>query len=359
MTTEADSERTGPDPESGPTDDDSRAHRSLRPPRVVNRLRRNVHEGAGQSPADEMTFAPVESPHWLPPGRYLDLPGRGRTWIHEMAGPGHAPSSRIRAGERAEPPTLFLLHGWTATGALNWFPTFHELGRSYRVITIDHRGHGRGLRTWRRFRLEDCADDVVAAADELGIDSFIPVGYSMGGPIAQLTWKRHRDRVEGLVLCATARNFKGRPGEKALFGVMASLSVAARLTPGSFQRHMTERMLLEKIDDTAEGRWAVDEMRRHDPRMIVEAGQAIGRFSSHDWIGGVDVPTASVVTEYDSVVPAHRQRRLAASIPGATVHPVRGDHTVCVVRPQNFVPALLDACDSVTTRVDRRNRAAG
>ena len=28
------------------------------------------------------------------------------------------------------------------------------------------------------------------------------VGYSMGGPIAQLLWRRHRDRVDGLVLCA-------------------------------------------------------------------------------------------------------------------------------------------------------------
>lgn len=355
MSAGTDPEQGGLPPNGG---ESSRGHRSIRPPRVVNRLRRNMHEVAGQAPDDEVTLLPVESPHWLPPGRHLELPGRGQTWIHEMSGPAHAPGA-ARAGERPDPPTLFLLHGWTATGALNWFPTFPDLGRSYRVVTIDHRGHGRGLRTWRRFRLEDCADDVVAVADALGIDSFIPVGYSMGGPIAQLTWKRHRDRVEGLVLCATARSFKGRPGEKALFGVMASLSIAARVTPGSFQRHMTERMLLERFEDSAEGRWAVDEMRRHDPRMIVEAGQAIGRFSSNEWIGGVDVPVASVVTEFDSVVPAHRQRRLAASIPGTTIHPVRGDHTVCVVRPQKFVPALLEACESVSARVERRNRAAG
>jgi len=359
-------------------DHESRARHSLRPPRVVNRLRRNLQEVTSGAPNDDnhsdigiddnvddhvdidsQPEPSVESPHWLPPGRYLDLPGRGRTWIHEMDGPGHGPGSRVSAGDRPEPPVLFLLHGWTATAALNWFPAFHDLGQAHRVIAIDHRGHGRGLRTWRRFRLEDCADDLVAVADQLGIESFIPVGYSMGGPIAQLCWQRHRDRVDGLVLCATARNFKGRPGEKALFGVMASLSIAARLTPNSFQRHMSDRMLLDKFEDSAEGRWATDQMRRHDPRMIVEAGQAIGRFSSHDWIGGVDVPTACVVTEYDSVVPAHRQRRLVASIPGATVHPVRGDHTVCVVKPQNFVPPLLDACASVSSRVERRARAVG
>lgn len=355
---------------SGAPDTERGRNRLRLPPRVVNRLRRDAPESAEQRPAaadppervetlePTGTPEPVESPHWLPPGRYLDLPGRGTTWIHEMDGPARAPGSRVHASD-IEPLTLFLLHGWTATGALNWFPTFHDLGRRYRVVTIDHRGHGRGIRTWRRFRLEDCADDIVAVVDHLGVDSFIPIGYSMGGPIAQLIWRKHRDRVDGLVFCATARNFRGRPGEKALFGVMASLAIAARVTPGSLQRQMAERVLLDKFEDSAEGRWAVDEMRRHDPRMIAEAGQAIGRFSSHDWIGGVDVPTACVVTEYDSVVPAHRQRRLAASIPGATVHAVRGDHTVCVLRPDNFVPKLLEACESVANRVDRRSRVAG
>ncbi len=333
--------------------------RPARSPRLVNRLRRSAQpqQPASQQggPAAEVA---VESPHWLPPGRPIELAGRGTTWIHEMNGPGQAPGSRVRAGDGAEPHTLFLLHGWTATGALNWFPTFADLGRRFRVVTIDHRGHGRGIRNWHRFRLEDCADDLVAVADELGIERFIPVGYSMGGPIAQLAWRRHRDRVEGMVLCATARSFTGRPGEKALFGVMAGLSIAARLTPGGLQRSMNERVLLSRFEDTPEGRWAVDEMRRHDPRMIVEAGQAIGRFTSHSWIGGVDVPSAVVVTEYDSVVPAHRQRRLAASIPGATVHEVRGDHTVCVLRPYNFVPALVEACISVTARASRRSQAA-
>ena len=40
---------------------------------------------------------------------------------------------------------------------------------------------GRGIRSKRAFRLDDVADDVIAVADVLGIDRFIPVGYSMGG----------------------------------------------------------------------------------------------------------------------------------------------------------------------------------
>src|SRR5690348_8171532 len=110
---------------------------------------------------------PVGPP--LPPGRPLQLPGRGQTFIRELAGPPGA-------------PTLFLLHGLSATADLNWFTCYQALGREFGVVAIDHRGHGRGIRSVSRFRLEDCADDVAAVCSQLGIERVIPVGYSMGGP---------------------------------------------------------------------------------------------------------------------------------------------------------------------------------
>jgi pimeloyl-ACP methyl ester carboxylesterase len=92
------------------------------------------------------------------------------------------------------------------------------------------------------------------------------------------------------------------------------------------------------------------QLRGHDPAAIAEAGTAIARFASQDWIGGVDVPTAVVVTRQDQLVPPHRQRKLAAAIPGATVHPVDGDHGVCASNPERFVPVLVEACTSVAER---------
>jgi 3-oxoadipate enol-lactonase len=256
-----------------------------------------------------------------------------------------------RVSGPAGAPTLLLLHGWTASAALNWFNAYQPLARHFNVVSIDHRGHGRGIRSWRRFRLEDCADDAVALADVLGIERVIPVGYSMGGPIAQLVWRRHRDRVDGLVLCATSRNFRGgRPAERALFSMMGVASVAARAVPQRVHRTVSERLLQARWDDTDLGRWARQQIVANDTRMVVEAGQALGTFSSRDWIGSVDVPTAVVLTEHDSVVPPYRQRKLAEAIPGATVHPVAGDHGVCVMDPAAFVPVLVDACLDVSAR---------
>ncbi len=277
------------------------------------------------------------SPRGVPEGRHIELPGRGTTFVREAAGPPGA-------------PTLVLLHGWTATGGLNWCASYGPLAEHFRVISIDHRGHGRGIRSRHRFRLEDCADDVVALADVVGLDTFIPVGYSMGGPIAQLVWRRHPERVDGLVLSSTSRNFRGRPVERALFPLLQGLSAAARITPASWHTAMGRRMIGRRMDDDEFGRWARSEMAGNQPRMILEAGQAIGSFSSHDWIGDVDVPTAVVVTTQDSVVPPRRQHKLADAIDGATVHPVAADHGAAVVSAAGYVPHLVGAARSVARR---------
>ncbi len=290
---------------------------------------------------------PIIPPPGLPDGHRLALPGRGTTFYRRVAGPAGA-------------PTLLLLHGWTANSALNWYATYAALAERYEVVALDHRGHGRGIRSRRRFRLEDCADDAVALADALGIERFVPVGYSMGGPVAQLIWRRHPDRVSGLVLCSTARQFMGqRPGERAAAPMLGLASVVARATPARWQRSLGRRLLAGRYDQTDLGRWALHEVQLNSPRMIVEAGQAIASFSSREWIGQVDVPTAVLVTEFDSVVPPRRQHALAAAIPGAVVYPVRGDHGVCALDPDEFVPVLDQACAEVIERAQRPGRRAG
>ena len=110
-------------------------------------------------------------------------------------------------------PAVFLLHGATLTAELNWSGVVAPLAERYRVITFDLRNHGEGPRR-ARFRLEDCADDVAAIAGALGIERIVPAGYSMGGFLAQLLWKRHPELVRGLVLCATSRNICGSPWER-------------------------------------------------------------------------------------------------------------------------------------------------
>jgi len=272
-----------------------------------------------------------------PHTRLVELPGRGETRVWEYAGPRGA-------------QTLMLIHGVTFTAELNWAKAFAPLSRHFRVVASDLRGHGDGISAGSRFRLEDCADDVAALAEVLDIDRFVAVGYSMGGMVAQLLYRRHSSLLSGLVLCATSRNVLGSPAEKLAALALPTAAAAIRWNP--FLLPMSAEILgmamLGPVDDPATASWARAQLRRTTLATAISAIQAVCEFTSHSWIGQVDVPTAVVVTAQDRIVPASRQLKLARAIPGASVHEVDADHAVCVTAPQVFTPALLQACWSVT-----------
>jgi 3-oxoadipate enol-lactonase len=269
--------------------------------------------------------------------RVLDLPGRGRVVVWDAAGPPGA-------------PVLFLIHGVTLTSALNWGGIVERLGRRHRVVLVDQRGHGDGL-PGGVFRLEDCADDLAAIAEHLGIRRVVAVGYSMGGLIAQLLWRRHPHLVAGLVLCSTARNVSGALWEQSAALMMPGLVTAAMWMPAAvaMRADLIGSALLESQCDAAQRRWALSEMRRTSLVNALSAMQAVAEFSSHSWIGSVDVPTAVVVTRHDRVVPARRQWKLARALPAATVVELDGGHDVFLHSPARFGAAVEAACDDACT----------
>jgi len=272
----------------------------------------------------------------LPPGREVDLPGRGEVFVRD-------------SGPHGEAPPLLLLHGWTATADLNWHACYPHLGQ-HRVLAFDHRGHGRGIRGNEPFTLEAAADDAAALIHTLGCGPVVAVGYSMGGPVAQLLWQRHRDLVGGLVLCATSAVFTGRPAERAAFAALPTAIAATRLLPERFRLRAAVRFMAG--GDAWEFRtWALDQIAGHDWIRILEAGRAIGRFDSRPWIGEVDVPTGVVVTLNDRIVAPERQLALASAIRGARVNESRGDHSVVLGQPELFVPPLLDSISGVLARI--------
>ena len=272
----------------------------------------------------------------LPAGRSVPLPGRGSTFVREVVGPPGA-------------LTVLLLHGWTATSDLNFFSAYATLGERYRVIALDHHGHGRGIRRPAPFTLEDCADDAAALVTVLDAGPVIAVGYSMGGPIAELLWHRHPHLVSGLVLCATSAVFRGSPREQALFSAIRPALMVARRSTDTLRSRVALRLLTGPADWALHD-WARDEVTRHDWVTVLQAGHAIGQYDGRRWMGEIDVPTGVLVTTQDRVVPPERQYALARRIPGATVRRVIGDHPVCIAQPERFVPVLTEAVHDVALR---------
>jgi pimeloyl-ACP methyl ester carboxylesterase len=274
---------------------------------------------------------PVE----LPPGRVVLLPGRGEVFVRDT-GPADA------AG-----PAVLLLHGWMFAADTNWFPVYGAVrAAGHRVIAIDHRGHGRGLRTSEPFRLEDCAADAAALVQELGAGPVVAVGYSMGGPIAQLLARDHPEAVRGLVLCATASDWQDRY-MKGFWRTMSVIRLGLGLFPVRAWRWL---LATARIPPGPEREWVAAELSRGSSVDLAEAGRELSRFDARPWLARLrGVPAAVVVTTRDRSVLPRKQRRLAEAL-GADVFEVPGDHVAVTSHPDEFRGALLAALRAVAGR---------
>ena len=268
---------------------------------------------------------------WMPEGLIVSVPNRGEFFV------------RYSQHVNTQAPTVVLLHGWTGNADINFFPAYQELAQRYSVIALDHRGHGRGLRTSDRFTLEDCADDAIAVLDRLGVSKVTAVGYSMGGPIAMLMNKRHPNRVNALVLCATALEWRATRNERARWRIGRVISPLFRMlsTPRIINR-VVKRSIPRSSPVASLRPWLVSEIRRNDSWTMNQAGRALSKHDARPWAGSLGVRTACIVTEHDSLVSPHKQHALASAT-NATVIPVQGDHLVMWQLPDVFTAAVVDA----------------
>src|SRR3977135_2280072 len=116
---------------------------------------------------------PPAPPTQMPPARTVTVPGRGEFFLRDTGGEGRA---------------VMLLHGWMATGDLNWWAVYGDLADAgYPGLAIDHRGSRRLV----PFRVADCAPDAAGVLRELALAPALVVGYSMGGAIAQTIAHEH------------------------------------------------------------------------------------------------------------------------------------------------------------------------
>ncbi len=260
----------------------------------------------------------------LPPASLLAVPGRGEFFVRDSGGDG---------------PPVLLLHGWMFSADLNWGLAYGALAAAgHRVIAIDHRGHGRGLRMLERFRLRDCADDAAAVVRELGCGPVAATGYSMGGPIAALLARDHPELVSGLVFCATATNWQ-EPRMRRFWRTMGAVHLLLALSPMWLWRRALVRVGLPDSDLTD---WVAAELSRGSARDLAEAGRELGRFDGRAWIGRLTAPTAVVLTSRDRSVPPRLQRDLAAAR-RAPIFDVPADHFAVIEATERFNAALLGA----------------
>lgn len=111
------------------------------------------------------------------------------------------------------PETLLILHCWGCSRNY-WDGIMPELSKEFRVVALDLPGMGDSSTPKKDWTFESMAGEVAALARELGLEKFIVVGHSMGGPLGLQLASMMKGQVEGLVCVDTLQNldfdFKSR-----------------------------------------------------------------------------------------------------------------------------------------------------
>jgi pimeloyl-ACP methyl ester carboxylesterase len=279
--------------------------------------------------------APAVPPTWLPEARIVTVPGRGEVFcrVHQRPDAG---------------PVLLLLHGWTASADVQFATIYQALMARHSFVAVDHRGHGRGIRSQEPFNLEDAADDAAGVIRALDCAPVIVVGYSMGGPLALHVADRHPDIVRGVVLEATALSFATTRVERLLWRFLSAMETTMRSRLGS--RYARRR--LEQVAAAADSDinslvpWLSAEMARGNPRALTEAGRALRHFDGEPIAARLSLPAAVVVTTSDRSVRPKLQRRMAEAL-DAVVIEFDGGHFSNLLRAEAFAAATVAAVDAV------------
>lgn len=276
---------------------------------------------------------------WLPPGRTVLVPGRGEVFVrwHQHTDPTR--------------PTLLLLHGWTASADLQFFTAYQALAEHYSFVAVDHHGHGRGVRSPDTYELEDAADDAASVVRTLGVGPVITIGYSMGGPISLLLTRRHPELVCGIVVQATALEWRSTRFERVRWRTVRLLGPILRswAYPRSL-RYALIRLLGADHEMAVFVPWIESEARRGDTLTIVQAGRALSRYDARPWASSLGIPAGSLVTTRDRLVPPRKQRALAEAL-GAHVVEVDGDHLVTVEDPVRYREATVAIVEHVVAQM--------
>lgn len=228
-------------------------------------------------------------------------------------------------------PIVFL-HGFPHNRTL-WNAQLAALQGEARCIAPDLRGFG-GSRGAPPYSMDQYADDVAALLAALGIGSAVICGLSMGGYVAMAFWRRHRARVQGLVLMDTRAGSDPPEGRArrdemiALARERGSAAVADAMITG-----MVGKRTREKCPEV------VDEVHRMLASAPVEgvigALQALrDRPDSTATLGTIDVPALIVVGSDDVLTPPSEAALMHAAIRGSTLEIIAdAGHVANVERP--------------------------
>jgi pimeloyl-ACP methyl ester carboxylesterase len=246
-------------------------------------------------------------------------------------------------------PNLVLIEG-IGYDLWMWYRQLPALAPRFRTLIYDNRGVGRSDKPPGPYTHEQNADDLAGLLDSLGWERAHVLGISMGGFIAQEFALKYPDRVDRLVLAATAfggPNMAPLPPEavKALTPNPAlspeekirSAMPLAFSTPDWPGKHPDE---FEQIV-----RWRLEHPQ--PPEAALAQAMAGLTFNTEERLKAITAPTLVMAGTRDNVVPPRNAELLAAAIPVARLDLVEGaGHVLNIEHAERFNADVIEFLES-------------
>jgi 3-oxoadipate enol-lactonase len=230
---------------------------------------------------------------------------------------------------------VLVLSGGLGTTTAMWDAQIQAFAASYRVLRIDHPGHGRSPVPEGRIEVADISRALVALLDELGIASAAFCGLSLGGMVGQWLGANAPERIERLVLACTGAAL----GTKQLYDERAELVRQEGI--GVVLDGARERWFTPAFRDSAAAERILDDLRELPAAGYAACCEAVGTFDFRADLQRITPPTLVLYGEEDSVTPPPVIDELA-TIPGARrVGIPHAAHLANVEQPEAFAAAVL------------------
>lgn len=242
---------------------------------------------------------------------------------------------------------VVLLHAFPMDSAL-WSEQRHALAQAgYRVVTPDLPGFGGSAVSDAEPSLDVMADEVAALMDQLGLQSAIVGGLSMGGYVTMAMMRRHPARLAAVVLADTkapADTAEAAANRRAVADSVLAAGATAGLADSMLPNLLGATTRQQRPDVVARvTRW----ITAQPAAGVAWAQRAMAaRPDSTDAIAALARPVLVVYGEQDVLSPAAEAQAMAtaARSSGAPVTVVEipaAGHLTAVEDPAAVTRALL------------------
>ena len=239
----------------------------------------------------------------------------------------------------AEAPVLVMLNS-LGTAAEMWDPQMPALAARFRVIRIEHRGHG-GNRPPAPgpYSISELGTDVLEVCDTLGVDRFSVCGLSFGGMVAMWLAANHPERVESLVVACSAAELGPASGWRERAAAVRKDGTSA-LGPTLLGRWFTPGFIdgRPQVGESVLGMLAAASTEGY-------AGccEAIGAMDLRPELGRITAPALLIAGAQDPVTPPAKVLETQQLIPGsAMVVIAHAAHLANIEQPTAFTAAVLN-----------------